>query len=228
MAALPTVPRAWSSVELPGYREHPVSATYSAFDYLQLPPIERKLDDDLSWLREQSPVRGSLGAPAGSSDPVPARAATREQLDGLIGDRLITPPRSFAIFIGDPVPRTRVRSTTLAYLDLGEFLVDVAGGGSLIHFLSDQQWVLHWLLFVGVDGSQAVVVTDVPFGFADDEKTHRLFDPERREAQVCAESFSEFLYRFWIENEIWLRARDRKSEPPLTDEQRAYAEHYLR
>lgn len=106
--------------------------------------------------------------------------------------------------------------------------MDVAGGGSLIHFLSDQQWVLHWLLFVGVDGSQAVVVTDVPFGFADDEKTHRLFDPERREAQVCAESFSEFLYRFWIENEIWLRARDRKSEPPLTDEQRAYAEHYLR
>jgi Ion channel len=39
----------------------------------------------------------------------------------------------------------------------------------------------------------------------------------------------EFLYRFWIENEIWFSLVDPHAEPrPLTDEQRRYAEHYTR
>ena len=42
----------------------------------------------------------------------------------------------------------------------------VDGGGVLLHILSDQQWVLHWLVFVSPDGGGGpVVVTSVPFGF---------------------------------------------------------------
>ena len=114
--------------------------------------------------------------------------------------------------------------------DLGDFAAPVVRGGQLVHFLSDQQWVSHWLLYSGTDGSEAVVVTERPLGVEADEDSPRTFEREldpsaSSEAAVCAESFAEFLYRFWIENEIWFAHADEGR--PLTDEQRRYAEHYL-
>ena len=122
-----------------------------------------------------------------------------------------------------------MRSCTACYLDLGNFPVKVTGGGRLIHFLSDQQWVRHWLLYLGDDGAEAVVSTYDPYGFelGDDEELEApdRFQPGAADALLCADSFSEFLYRFWIENEIWFALSERQ---PLTDEQRHYAEHYAR
>lgn len=227
MGALPSLPRAWWSTDLPGYREHPKPfATYSAFPYADLPPIRRPLDSDLDWLREQPRVPRSLGD-IDLGEAAPERRATAVDLAELVGDMKIALPPSFRRFVTDPEPRTRVRSATLCYLDLGQFVVDVVGGGWLIHFLSDQQWILHWLLFVGADGSEAVVVSETPLGFEAEERRFARFDPADRDATVCADSFSEFLYRFWIDNEIYLRSvRSAADEPPLTDEQREYAEHF--
>jgi len=183
-------------MDLPGYREHPKPfATYSAFAYADLPPIRRPLDPELNWLREQPPVPRSLGD-VDSGDAVPERRATSAELAALLGGVTITMPPSFRTFISEPEPRRRVRSATLCYLDLGQFVVDVAGGGSLIHFLADQQWILHWLLYVGADGSEAVVVTETPLGFEAEEHRFTRFDPAEGSATVCAESFNEFLYRF--------------------------------
>jgi len=227
VAALPSLPRAWWSTDLPGYREHPKPfATYSAFPYAELPPIRRPLDPELNWLRDQPPVPRSLGH-MDSGDAVPERRATSAELDSLLAGTTIELPAPFRTFIADPEPRLRVRSATLCYLDLGQFVVEVAGGGSLVHFLSDQQWILHWLLYAGADGSEAVVATEAPLGFEADERRFARFDPATGDATVCAESFSEFLYRFWIDNEIYLRSvRNPPNEPPLTDEQRRYAEHF--
>jgi len=221
------LPRVWWATDLPGYREHPTPfSTYSPFSYQDLPHIERELDDDLGWLRAEPRVPGSLGYVV-AGDPTPERAATAAELSALLGDRTLALSRPFRTFITDPEPRTRVRSSTSCYLDLGQFPVDVAGGGALIHFLSDQQWMLHWLLYVGADGSEAVVVTETAFGFEADGEPFDRLDPDEAGVSVCAESFSEFLYRFWIENEIWFRADgDAKGEPSLTDEQRRYATHY--
>jgi hypothetical protein len=113
--------------------------------------------------------------------------------------------------------------------------VAVVGGGTLIHFLSDQQWIRHWLLFVGADGAEAVVSTYLPYGFIDEHEPYdeddsgrttddlRTFDPASADAIVCADSFSEFLYRFWIENEIFFRQTEGSD---LTPEQWRYREHY--
>ena len=226
MGALLSLPRAWWSTDLPGYREHPSPfATYSPFPYLDLPRIERPLDGGLEWLLAQPKVQGSLGQ-VDPGDPVPERSATRSQLAALVGDTTIELPLAFKAFVSDPEPRLRVRSATACYLDLAEFRVDVAGGGSLIHFLSDQQWVLHWLLFVGADGSEAVIVTETPLGFEADEQRFSRFDPASGGGSLCAESFSEFLYRFWIENEIYFRSVRNAERSALTEEQRRYAEHY--
>lgn len=226
MGALSSLPRAWWSTDLPGYREHPRPfATYSAFPYAELPAIERPLDPELNWLLEQPHVQGSLGHV--DNGPVPERAATSAELSALLGGTTTLLPPAFKTFISEPEPRMRVRSATACYLDLAQFAVDVAGGGSLIHFLSDQQWILHWLVYVGGDGSEAVLVSETPLGFEVDERRFDRFDPASDSASVCADSFSEFLYRFWIDNEIYLRSvRNAHDEAPLTDEQRRYAEHF--
>jgi hypothetical protein len=227
VGALQSLPRAWWSTDLPGYREHPKPfATYSAFPYADLPPIRRPLDPDLNWLRDQPRVPRSLGD-VDPGEAAPERRATAVDLAALLGGEKIALPQSFRRFVTDPAPRTRVRSATLCYLDLAQFVVDVVGGGSLIHFLSDQQWILHWLLYVGDDGSEAVVATETPLGFEAEEHHFTRFDPADGGATVCAESFSEFLYRFWIDNEIYFRTgASARDEPPLTDEQRRYAEHF--
>jgi hypothetical protein len=229
--ALPELPRRWPSIDLPGYRAHLTDyATYSAFEYASLPPIERELDEELGWLRSERPVEESLAA-SDPHDPQPSRKATTKELEALLGGRKLELPRSFQTFVASPEPRSRVRSCTACYLDLGDFPVRVASDGWLVHFLSDQQWALHWLLFTGADGSEAVVVTELPAGFEADDDSPRAFpaglDPASTEAAVCAESFSEFLYRFWIENEIWFAlAGEGTNARPLTDEQARYAEHY--
>src|SRR4051812_40129817 len=137
-AALSQLPRDWWGIELPGYREpRAESATYSEFGS-DLPPIERVLDNQLAWLIGEPEVPGSLG----EDDPTskPTRPASEDELTDLLAGSGLELPSSFARFITDRAPRSRVRSCTACYLDLGDALVP-APGGSLIHFLSDQQWV---------------------------------------------------------------------------------------
>ena len=117
------------------------------------------------------------------------------------------------------------------YLDLADAVVPVRNGGVLIHFLSDSQFCLHWLLYVGGNGAEAVVATAAPYGFEHSElwdegaQVRSTFVPgEDPDACACAASFSEFLYRLWIENEIFFKlAIDRC---PLTEEQQRYVDHY--
>jgi hypothetical protein len=215
--ALPSLPRSWPFVELPGYRDHPRLATYSDFPYEELPPVAWPDDGSLRWLRLEQPVRESLA----EAKPFASRPATREALDDLVEGTGIALPPAFRTLIELDEPRARIRSCTDCYLDLGDVTIAVDDGGRLVHFLSDQQWVLHWLLYSGPDGSEAVVATDEPLGFEDGPRSVAL----DHDLVVCAESFAEFVYRFWIENEIWFNLTD---ERPLPDEQRRYAEHYLR
>lgn len=220
-------------IDLPDYRPHPRRTTYSEFEYAALPPIDRELDGDFAWLLQQPEVPASLGE-VDEHDPVPARPPTRAGLDGLVRafPGRVNVPSSFAAFVSSTGLHRRIRSSTACYLDLGDFAVPVEGGGVLIHFLADQQWVLHWLFFTDGD-SEAVVTTQDPFGFepySDDPDEPWLyaptFDPAAHDGVVCAESFSEFVYRFWIENEIWYALRGGRGT--LTDEQQRYVEHYRR
>ena len=51
----------------------------------------------------------------------------------------------------------------------------------------------------------------------------RVFVVDDEGPVVCAETFSEFLYRYWIENDICHRA---DTGEPFTPEQRRYLDHY--
>jgi hypothetical protein len=97
--ALSSIPRGWWGVTLSGYREPAAGfATYSAFADMPLPPIERELDDSLTWLGEQVVVPESLAV--SSASPEPTRAANGAELKALGSECHLRVPASFAAFIG--------------------------------------------------------------------------------------------------------------------------------
>jgi hypothetical protein len=223
VGVLESLPRWWLSPELPGYRPEPEDGgTYSAFPYGDLPPVP-DLDDDLAWLLEAPPLPESLAEAPTDRHPDPERPATAQKLEELVGETSLRLPQSFRTFVASEQPRSRIRSATYCYVDLGERLVPV-GEGALVHFLSDQQWVVHWLLYCDADARECMVVSDVPFGFHSDDDPTPDFVPTGNDSAVCAESFSEFLYRFWIENEIWFALEEK--ERPLSAAEQAYVDHY--
>ncbi|MEU3725281.1 hypothetical protein [Streptomyces sp. NPDC031705] len=42
----------------------------------------------------------------------------------------------------------------------------------------------------------------------------------------CADTFEEFVYRFVVENELWMHANSADAESPLPPHLQAYADHY--
>jgi hypothetical protein len=218
---LPELPRIWAGTYLPGYHdwgdEFPLAPTYAGFPLDWLPPVERELDDELRWLLREPPVDGSLKG-----------RAKRADLDALLAGAAVVLPPSFAAFIDSADARKRIRSATDCYLQLPESIVR-CGEGWLINVLADSQSCAFWLLYTGADG-EAVIVTEFPPGFA-----HSEHEAERQQrdpwsladdTSVCAGSFSEFLYRLWIENEIFFRLSVPEARAPLTEEQRRYGEHF--
>jgi len=202
--------------------------TYRVVNLDAMPPIERFFDGSLDWVRRSPPFTGSLEG--SRDDPTPARAANANEL-GALGLRQPL-PTAFRAFVEDPEPRRRIRSATLCYLDLGAFPVQVSDGGTIVHFLSDQQWVVHWLLYAGADGTEAVLATADPLGFdIDDGDPVRTIDASAPPASlaVCSDSFEEFLYRYWAMNELFFRlAMDDTPLTELPDELRAYVARYPR
>jgi len=204
--------------------------TYESVPLDAMPPIGRPFDGTLRWLRDTRTHDRSLQR---GPDDYPERDADAAELEAL-SPRLPLPP-AFRLFIEDPTLRRHIRSATSCYLDLAQFVVGVSDGGVLIHFLSDQQSVLEWLLYVGPDGSEAVLVSLEHLGFdygeGEESEPRRLIDLSNQPPAlyVCSESFEEFLYRFWVENELFHRlAIDKTPLQALPDELRSYAEAYPR
>jgi hypothetical protein len=228
MPALRSMRREWVALDLPG-RVVPRGLTYGRFPVDALPPIESTMDDDLAWLSQQ---------PVAVHSAILSRAeaaAFPERRDARLEGAPVALPRAFATFLSSPDFGARVRSFSGCYVDLADAIVPASDGGWLVHFLSDQQECVHWLLYVGTDGSEAVVAAYAPFGFPERDEdgldpawgvtSLRLFVVDDEGPVVCAETFSEFLYRYWIENEICHRAAVGE---PFTSEQRRYLDHYDR
>jgi hypothetical protein len=222
----------WPSFDLPGVRSHGSDfATYSAFPSTDGNLINVALDDEFAWLAGEAPVsEWSISFVEDRN----AELSVPEKIEMVTGNSRYSLPPSFTYFIKHPELHRRIRSCTGCYLELPNWIVETGGveHGYLIHFLSDQQWCLHWYLYINESGEQRILCSPCDYGFYDDED--RDEDEERPEPRVdangrpdiaememtiCARSFSEFIYRFWIENEIW-NANFEKRE--LTPQQQRY------
>jgi hypothetical protein len=142
MTAMPGIPRLWWTIGVPGVLERRY-ATYWPVPLDAMPPVGRVFNGTLDWLLDWPTHDPSLQR--GPDDPA-ERDADPKGLHAIAPG--LSGPSAFRVFIEDPEPRRHVRSGTACYLDLAHFAVPVSDGGILIHFLSDQQWVLHWLLYV--------------------------------------------------------------------------------
>lgn len=204
------LPRAWVFPDLGDLRPAPNgrAATYVWWPLDRLPPV---------GLRGRSAIELLLaheahGDAIGDEDAV--RSVDGATLDAILGvGERVGVPESLDRFVRDPEPRRRIRSVTACFLDLGEELVPVAGGGWLLHLVSDQQWVVHWLVLLTREtGPGPVIASTIPFGFPVAGDAPRSFDPMTAAGQsvertvVCAGSADEFLARFFLENEAWRAA----------------------
>lgn len=204
---VPSLPRSWVFPTFPGgdlwsYERFPLD------EQPRLPP----LDDGLAWLeREPECDEWTIDGTDAGGQSCPL---TPECLAAVAaGLKLPAGLRSFA---ARPHLQRRVRSATACYLDLGDRAVPTSDGGHLVHLLSDQQWVLHWLLHVDAAGAETVVVTRSPLGFEEAGQPAVVELDRASGLEVCADGFVEFLYRFWIENEIWFALDEGMAlRPPL-------------
>lgn len=180
--------------------------------------MEPELDDRLDWLRAKPRVPKSIADTGEPDHPTPKTPLNEPRLGQLVAGTGCEVPDALVILARERSIQQRIRSCTLCYFDLGDRLVSVAGGGHLIHFLSDQQWVMHWLVYSGPGPHGCVIATTEPLGFDDDDGPHFELRATT-DAIVCAASLSEFIYRFWIENEIFFAHDEGR---PFTEEQTRY------
>jgi hypothetical protein len=219
--------QSWSQIDLPGYREF--TGTYREFPTNALPPISIPLDDNCAWLMQYG-TEQDRGLDQYKRDLQPAAVL---QLAARAGIEL---PVSFRHFMSDPRIQKRVRSCTDCYLDPGQRIVETVGSipGHLIHFLSDSQSCVHWYLHVIADGRAAVLESEYLYCYPIKNPEWLDYhscgldkiDLQELGFACCATSFPEFLYRFWIENEIWFALQGDKAGRTLTLLERDYVGYY--
>jgi hypothetical protein len=222
---LASLPRVWWFPQISGFfGECPTYVRHALDDQPRVP----NLDDRLSWLEAEA-EKPTWSIDRGD-DRQQTRALTPAGLE--IVSKGLPLPSSLLFFARHHELQRRVRSATACYLDLADFpaLTSAEGGGYLIHLLSDQQWCRHWMLYLDIAGNEAVVTSTEPIGFDLPDDYPALppvlpISSATLNLEVCADSFVEFLYRFWIENEISFALGE---SPPFTAEIASYAARLAR
>jgi hypothetical protein len=164
MTDLSYLPRVWWFPAVAGLdRGGEDRGTYWAYPLDSQPVVSTQVSAGLAWL-EQEPDASEWGLDTTDSSPVDSvRRLVPEELAALhLGSDV---PVTLNVLAKRPYLQRRVRSFTACYLDLGDRAVPVEGGGRLIHFLSDQQWVRHWLVFLNGSDSGHVLSSTDPIGF---------------------------------------------------------------
>lgn len=199
----------WSGVKLGDIR--PGRGTYNWYALDSLPPIRARLDGSFAWLES------ARGHREGAADG----DALQATLSRLIAQCPVALPKEFIRFFGSPALRRKIRSCTGCGLDLDAAATPFPGGlGHLVRFMSDYQGCISFCLHISPCGTSHTVVATYHFAGSD-----RGGRPHLRDTTACADSFEEFLYRFWIENELWYALFD---NGPMPENGEEYLAHYRR
>jgi hypothetical protein len=145
-------------------------------------------------------------------------------------------PDELLRFLSDEAFYGRVPSCTACYFDIGTVLLPVPGDNGparLLRFMNDQQTCFLWYVLLEPNAPHRVVVASPNWGDDDDDgdigdQEGKSFDESFAidEPAICADSFEEFIKRFWIENTLWWWAH--KGFPALEGELKAYLDAVAR
>ena len=210
--------RAWIHVNLPGVRVAG-RGTYREFPMEELPSIPIVLDDQCEWLKRYgSPHNDGL-----HRRDLPRGCYSPEDTEPLAEKENVTLPADFRCFMTSKGLQQSVRSATDCYLTSGKTIAKTRAGGRLLYFLSDQQGCVNWYLHIQPGTGASVLASGDLFCL---EETPEQIDFAKHNFTFCAPTFSEFLYRFWIENEIWFAMNFKEDLRPLKDLELAYVRQY--
>lgn len=210
-------PLGWYGQNLKGYREG--ENTYDCYPLDELPPVPLPPTGTFDWLRSAPEHDGSVyqttdaaGAATmallpdvrrGSTPMGANRDRTAAALARLLASTPAMLPTEFVTFFESPSLWRRIRSCTDCYFDLDTTAVEIRGGlGWLVRFASDSQGCLHWSLYLSPCRTKHAVVTTYFFCGGEPSRLNNGA-PHPRDITTCAASFEEFVYRFWLENELW-------------------------
>lgn len=183
--------------------------TYGLVPYELLPNLQH-VDADFSWLQN---------APDRSFDST----LSRFRIDLAHMDRILQHahtlqlqlPRAFVRFMRNSQLHRRVPTCTNCGLDLSDAIVDCPWEepAYALRFLQDSQSCVMWYLLLRPRMDTAVVASHYflePDIFVEMEYEDEGMTYERAFANLylCADTFQEFIYRFWIENSIWYSLQD--------------------
>jgi hypothetical protein len=228
--ALTPFKTAWWGTDLGRYRS--CDSTYCLYPYESLPPLP-PLDGSLTWLGAlPSDVDQQMEAHRNAPDERGTLAHIREAADRL-GLAL---PGAFLRLMASAELQDRIPSCTACYFQLSEQITPCPGSeqGYIVRFLNDQQDVLAWYLYLTPAGESCVVVSPYELDGVEEQADAQQSADEREQrihaiganTRVCARSFEEFIYRFWLENVLWFKLSDGSQAASLTMEEQRYLAHY--
>ncbi len=208
-------PLSWWSFDLGDLR--PCDGTYEMYAYDSVPALDAvPLTGDFAWLAEH----------AGESDIDDDAASTLAAMRTALEPQGLTLPAAFEKFMSDAALRDAVPSCTACEWDLSESPIPskVEAGAYTIRFLRDQQDCLFWYLYLAPNRAPQVVCSPIPF---DDPDIDEPADVVLENAWAVAPDFEAFVFRFWLENELWELCNDDLEDlGELTPIQRSYLKHY--
>lgn len=151
-----------------------------------------------------------------SVPPAPKLDGTFSFLEGSKG------PVTFAQFMANTALQSQVPSCTACEWDLGAPVASrLREAQQTVRFLRDQQDCLFWYLLVGGERDGAVVCSPIPF---DDAKLDVDEPTVYAHTVLVADSFEEFVWRFWMENVLWDKVN--ATSQTLTPAEQRYVAHY--
>ena len=228
---------AWPFIELPGFREHPEGGTYVIWN--KKPPIPaNRLGKDFSWLSE-SPEDSMVAVEnaewianksARWKELVPSHFRKLKEDAKSLGLEI---PQEFLAFFANPELLSRLPSCTGVFFQIPARLLEIEDrpGDRLLCFANDYQGCLYWHLYLSQSGYCVVATQEFFGGIQEPNMTQEDLDSEmeleRPTVEHCCvveETFSAFVYRYWIENQIWFVE---SNGGELSAEQSEYANFYL-
>jgi hypothetical protein len=253
----------WFGMDLGRARPIPRLHVYARFPYESLPPLPQldgTLDwlslleapgagaadrvTDADWLSLLE-ARGAEAAEHGMDIEARIRLARAEEaakwqrwLSGIEQEAAqlrLTLPRAYVRLMGSDECLERIPSYAGSWFSQAEHIVPCIGGvqGSLIRFLSDQQGVVVWFLYLSPRGEELVIGSHA--GEIDAAKWRKFrggAGPSAEElarvianAKICAPSFEAFIYRFCLECTLFRKLHG-FDDTPLTSEEQRYLAHY--
>jgi hypothetical protein len=198
--------------------------TYCAVPYEALPRLSRATDD-LAWLDRISPELRRIIDGTSTLNSSDNQIANLEAIAAKAKSLALDLPQPFLRFMQSAELQDKVPTCTGCFLALSDELVPIpdAEGRFLLRFLNDSQSCVMWYLCLGHKRNAEVVASD--YFFEPDIFDVMEYEGVKREdifreAFVCADTFTEFLYRFWVENTIWYSLHERLPLTPMQEEYR--------